>query len=225
MSSGTAAPSPASATSAPPPAAAVPAQAPAPAPPARPYQDILRLKQAGLSDDFILNKVRTEGVNYGLTTSEIVELRSAGLSEGVLAEMLRSGQPAAATAGAAVARKAEFSGLSRVGRGFMGIGTTTKNVGRLVVDGDTITFTGAQDADKNFSVFAKNVKEFFNTCVLRPNQNLCLEVGFVTYTGDEYRFRDPGWKNGDNRLVTDVSNYFRQAFPNLFFSQRSVNEL
>ncbi|HEY6146353.1 MAG TPA: hypothetical protein VIZ69_01595 [Thermoanaerobaculia bacterium] len=211
--------------SAPPPAASVPAQAAAPAPPARPYQDILRLKQAGLSDDFILNKVRTEGVNYGLTTSEIVELRSAGLSEGVLGEMLRSGQPAAATAGAAVARKAEFSGLSRVGRGFMGIGTTTKNVGRLVVDGDTITFTGAQDADKNFSVFAKNVKEFFNTCVLRPNQNLCLEVGFVTYTGDEYRFRDPGWKNGDNRLVTEVSNYFRQAFPNLFFSQRSVNEL
>jgi len=220
MSSGSAAPAPA-----PPLAASVPAQAPAPAPPARPYQDILRLKQAGLSDDFILNKVRTEGVNYGLTTSEIVELRSAGLSEGVLAEMLRSGQPAAATAGAAIARKAEFSGLSRVGRGFMGIGTTTKNVGRLVVDGDTITFTGAQDADKNFSVFAKNVKEFFNTCVLRPNQNLCLEVGFVTYTGDEYRFRDPGWKNGDNRLVTDVSNYFRQAFPNLFFSQRSVNEL
>ena len=224
MPAGSAPPS-SSVASAPPPAASVPAQAAAPAPPARPYQDILRLKQAGLSDDVILNKVRTEGVNYGLTTSEIVELRSAGLSEGVLAEMLRSGQPAAATAGAAVARKAEFSGLSRVGRGFMGIGTTTKNVGRLVVDGDTITFTGAQDADKNFSVFAKNVKEFFNTCVLRPNQNLCLEVGFVTYTGDEYRFRDPGWKNGDNRLVTEVSNYFRQAFPNLFFSQRSVNEL
>ena len=93
------------------------------------------------------------------------------------------------------------------------------------LEGDTITFSGAADADKNFSVYAKNVKEFFNTCVLRPNQNLCLEVGFVTYTGEEYRFRDPGWKGGENRLVTEVSNYFRQAFPNLFFSQRSVNEL
>ena len=221
MSSAPAAP----AAYAPPPAASVPAQAAAPAPPRGRTRTCSSLKQAGLSDDFILNKVRTEDVNYGLTTPEIVELRSAGLSEGVLAEMLRSGQPAAATAGAAVARKAEFSGLARVGRGFMGIGTTTKNVGRLVVDGDTITFTGAADPDKNFSVYAKNVKEFFNTCVLRPNQNLCLEVGFVTYTGDEYRFRDPGWKNGDNRLVTDVTNYFRQAFPNLFFSQRSVNEL
>src|SRR5512132_209894 len=111
--------------SAPPPAASVPAQAPAPASPARPYQDVLRLKQAGLSDEFILNKVRTEGVNYGLTTPEILELRSAGVSETVLGEMMRSGQPAALTAGAAVARKGDFSGLARVGRGFMGIGTST----------------------------------------------------------------------------------------------------
>jgi hypothetical protein len=209
----------------PPPAASVPAQPAASMAPARPYQDVLKLKQAGLSDDFILNKVRTEGVNYGLTTSEILELRSAGLSEAVLGEMMRSGQSASTTAGAAIARKADFSGLARVGHGFMGLGTSTKNVGRLVVEGDTITFSGAADPDKNFSIYAKNVKEFFNTCVLRPNQNLCLEVGFVTYTGDEYRFRDPGWKNGENRLVTEVSNYFRQAFPNLFFSQRTVNEL
>src|SRR5512132_1607235 len=116
---------PAVAASAPPPAASVPAQAPAPASPARPYQDVLRLKQAGLSDEFILNKVRTEGVNYGLTTPEILELRSAGVSETVLGEMMRSGQPAALTAGAAVARKGDFSGLARVGRGFMGIGTST----------------------------------------------------------------------------------------------------
>ena len=211
----------------PPPAASVPAQAPAMGATvsARPYQDVLKLKQAGLSDDFILNKVRTENVNYGLTTSEIVELRTAGTSETVLEAMLRSGQPQAAMAGNAVARRAEFPGLSRVTRGFMGIGAKTKNVGRLVVDGDTISFTGAEDPDQNLSVFSKNVKEIFNTCVRKPGSNLCLEVGFVTYTGEEYKFRDPGWKGGDNRLVTDVTNYFRRAFPNLFFSERAVNEL
>ena len=213
---------------APPPAAAVPSQPPAPvAAPmtARPYQDVLKLKQAGLSDEFILNKVRSENVNYSLNTTEIVELRSAGVSETVLEAMLRSGQPPASTAGAAVARRAEFSGLARVGKGFIVFGTSTKNVGRLVVDGETISWTGSADAEKNFSVYAKNIKEIFTTCVLRPNQNLCLEVGFVTYTGEEYKFRDPGWKNGDNRLVTEVTNYFKQAFPNLFFSARAVNEL
>ncbi|MEP6802329.1 MAG: hypothetical protein ABJC07_10350 [Acidobacteriota bacterium] len=222
------APAPAPPEAAPPPAAAVPPQPPAPvAAPmaARPYQDVLKLKQAGLSEEFILNKVRAENVNYSLNTTEIVELRSAGVSETVLEAMLRSGQPPASSAGASVARRAEFPGLARVGKGFIVFGTSTKNVGKLVVDGETISWAGSGDADKNFSVYARNIKEIFSTCVLRPNQNLCLEVGFVTYTGDEYKFRDPGWKNGENRLVTDVTNYFKQAFPNLFFSARAVNEL
>jgi len=63
-------------------------------PPARPYRDILKLKQEGLSDEFILKKVRTDNVNYQLTTAEILELRNAGISKTILQAMLRSGQPA-----------------------------------------------------------------------------------------------------------------------------------
>jgi hypothetical protein len=197
-----------------------------PAPPARPHQDVLKLKQAGLSDEFLLNKIRTDNVNYQLTTAEILELRAAGISETILQAMLRSGQPAAATAGAPVARKGEFAGLARVTRGFLGVfGTSTKSVGRLVVDGDNVSWFQPSDPGGNFSLYAKNIKEIFNTCVLRPGQNLCLEFGIVTYTGEEYRFRDPGWKNGENRLVAEATEYFRQAFPNLFFSQRAVSEL
>jgi hypothetical protein len=203
-------------------AAPVPAAAPAPS---RPYQDILKLKQAGLTDEFLLNKVRTENVPYQLTTSEIVELRSAGISENVLQAMMRSGQPPATTSGTEVARKAEFSGFARVGKGFLVFGTSAKKVGRLVVDGENVSWFDAEDPKKNFSIYARNIKEVFNTCVLRPGQNLCLEFGFVTHTGEEYRFRDPGWKNGDNKLVTDATNYFRQAFPMMFFSQRAVSEL
>jgi hypothetical protein len=203
-------------------AAPVPAAAPAPS---RPYQDILKLKQAGLTDEFLLNKVRTENVPYQLTTSEIVELRSAGISENVLQAMMRSGQPPAMTSGTEVARKAEFSGFARVGKGFLVFGTSAKKVGRLVVDGENVSWFDAEDPKKNFSIYARNIKEVFNTCVLRPGQNLCLEFGFVTHTGEEYRFRDPGWKNGDNKLVTDATNYFRQAFPMMFFSQRAVSEL
>ena len=223
----TAAPASASAALAPPPpAAAVPPQPLALSATPRPHQDIIRLKQSGLSDEFLLNKIRNENVNYQLTTSDILDLRVAGLSETLIEAMMRSGQPAAATAGAPVARKAEFAGLSRVGKGFLVFGTSTsKNVGRLVVDGDKISWYEAEDPKKNFSIYAKNVKEIFNTCVLRPEQNLCLELGIITYTGEEHRFRDPGWKNGENRLVMEATSYFRQAFPYLFFSQRAVNEL
>jgi hypothetical protein len=210
----------------PPPAMAVPAQPPAPVSARGPALDIIKLKQAGLSDEFLLNKIRTENTNYQLTTSDILDLRTAGISETVIEAMMRSGQPATVTAGSPVARRAEFSGLARVGKGFLVFGTSTsKNVGRLVVDGDKISWYEADDPKRNFSLYAKNLKEIFNTCVLRPEQNLCLEFGVVTYTGEEYRFRDPGWKKGDNRLVLDATNYFRQAFPYLFFTQRAVSEL
>ena len=192
---------------------------------ARPYQDILKLKQAGLTDEFILNKVRTDNIPYQLTTSEIVELRNAGISENVLQAMMRSGSPPATSSGTEVARKAEFSGLARVGKGFLVFGTSAKKTGRLVVDGETVSWFDADDPKKNFSIYARNIKEVFNTCLLRPGQNLCLEFGFVTHTGEEYRFRDPGWKNGDNKLVTEATSYFRQAFPMMFFSQRAVSEL
>lgn len=201
------------------------ASPPAPVSGSRPYQDILKLKQAGLTDEFILNKVRTDNIPYQLTTSEIVELRNAGISENVLQAMMRSGQPPATASGTEVARKAEFSGLARVGKGFLVFGTSAKKTGRLVVDGETVSWFDADDPKKNFSIYAKNIKEVFNTCLLRPGQNLCLEFGFVTHTGEEYRFRDPGWKNGDNRLILEATSYFRQAFPMMFFSQRAVSEL
>jgi hypothetical protein len=211
--------------SAPEASAGVPAQPAVAAAPPRPYQDILKLKQAGLSDEFLLNKVHTDNVPYQLTTSEIVELRAAGVSETVLQAMMRSGAPDVSTTGKEIARKAEFSGLARVGKGFLVFGTSAKKTGRLVVDGENVSWFDAEDPKKNFSIYARSIKEVFNTCLLRPGQNLCLEFGFVTHTGDEYRFRDPGWKNGDNKLVLDVTSYFRQAFPSLFFSQRAVSEM
>ena len=67
----------------------------APVAAAKPYEDILRLKAAGRSDEFLLEKVRTDNVNYRLTTSEIQSLRAAGVSPAVLEAMLRSGQPPA----------------------------------------------------------------------------------------------------------------------------------
>jgi hypothetical protein len=210
----------------PPPAAATaaPASPGTPAAPARPSVDILRLRQAGMSDQFLLNKIRTESVRYDLTTDEILQLRDAGVSETVIEAMRISGQPK--EPGEAVARHAEFPGLARVGKGFLGIfGTSTKNVGKLVVDGETIAWFESEDPTKNFTVYTQNVKEVFNTCVLRPGKNLCLEFGIVTHTGETYRFREPGWKNGDNRSVLDATAYFKAAFPRIFFTERAVSEM
>ena len=75
-----------------PPAAAVPPPPGRPDLAARPYREILDLKKAGASDQALLDRVRSGNRRYDLTTSEIRELRDAGVPENVVEAMLRSGR-------------------------------------------------------------------------------------------------------------------------------------
>jgi len=60
---------------------------------------VLEMKQAGLSEEIILARVRQEGTPIKLTTSEMVQLKKAGLSDAVIAALMN---PAAAPASPAV---------------------------------------------------------------------------------------------------------------------------
>jgi hypothetical protein len=75
--------------------------APAPAAADRPHREILRLKQSGASDEILLDKIRRDDVNYALTTADVIELRGAGISEAIVAAMLRSGHTAPPSSSAA----------------------------------------------------------------------------------------------------------------------------
>jgi hypothetical protein len=89
-----AAPTRPASSSTPPPAASVPEQ-PTPSAEvqaARPHKKILELKRSGASDEELLRQIQSDNVNYQLTTSEILELRDAGISQTVLEAMLRSGR-------------------------------------------------------------------------------------------------------------------------------------
>jgi hypothetical protein len=214
------APPPASATT---PYESVPAT-PAPPPAPAAYEEILRLKQANMSDQFILTKVRTDNINYHLTTDQILSLRRAGLSEEILEAMIKSGQPQAATAGTPTARKAEFT-LAVVDKAFLGVlGTSTKNVGRLTIEGDKLSWIG-NEPDKNRSLYVQNIKQIYNTCVLRAGGNHCLEFGLITYTGEEFRLRDPGWERGENAGVVALTEYFRTYLPNVPFAERTTEKI
>jgi hypothetical protein len=213
------APPPAPATS---PYESMPSAAPPPATAA--YEEILRLKQANMSDQFILTKIRTDNINYDLTTDQILSLRRAGLSEEILEAMIKSGQARSATAGTPTARKAEFT-LALVEKGFLGVvGTSTKNVGRLTIEGDKLTWIG-DDPEKNRSLYVQNIKQIYNTCVLRAGGNHCLEFGLITYTGEEFRLRDPGWERGENQGVVGVTAYFRTHLPNVPFAERTTDKI
>ena len=47
---------------------------------------------------------------------------------------------------------------------------------------------------------------------------------FRTRNGDEYRFRDVSWEQGDDQRVQTIHAYFRSRFPSLVDSERPVDE-
>jgi hypothetical protein len=59
---------------------------------AKPYEAILKAKEAGASNKDLLAKVRREKVVYSLTTYDIQKLRAAGVSSDVIEAMMRSGR-------------------------------------------------------------------------------------------------------------------------------------
>ncbi len=62
-------------------------------------QDVVKLKQAGLSDDVILSQVRNSGATYNLTAEQIISLKQAGVAETVIKALISgSGTAAVVTA-------------------------------------------------------------------------------------------------------------------------------
>ncbi|HET7452756.1 MAG TPA: hypothetical protein VFL12_08445 [Thermoanaerobaculia bacterium] len=186
--------------------------------------EILRLKDAGYTEDFLLNHIHSTNQTYHLSVDDLVALRRAGLSETVIDAMERSGAPAAAPAAESaqpVARHAEFDGLVRQKSGFLFVGgSKSKDVGKFVIDGERVNWYQTVDPEDNFSVVERNIKELWMNCAPRAGENLCLELCFKSFSGQEACFRDAGWENGDNRQVTAMYDYFQKAFPNTFFSKR-----
>jgi hypothetical protein len=62
-------------------------------------QNVIEMKEAGLSEEIILARIRQEGKPIKLTTTEMVTLKKAGLSDAVITALMN---PAAAPAGSPV---------------------------------------------------------------------------------------------------------------------------
>jgi hypothetical protein len=178
-------------------------------------REIVRLNDAGYSDEFLLAKIRRDDVAYQLTVDDLVALRRAGLSEDVVNAMLASG------AGAKVPQRVEFDALVLQTHGFLGIGSSrTKHTGTLVIDHDNVIWKPLAGPRGGFELYAKSVREIWLNCAQRESGSLCLEFCLQTYSGDERCFRDIRWENGDDQQVLALFDHFRRAYPGLLFSKR-----
>ena len=67
--------------------------------------DVIKLSKAGLSEDTIVEKIRKNGQAFDLTPDQMIQLKSAGVSDKVMQAMINPTAPAAAAPAAAAAAK------------------------------------------------------------------------------------------------------------------------
>jgi hypothetical protein len=217
---------------------------PSPTPTPSLVDNIIKLWKANLSEDFLRKYISGADLVKDLTAEDIIKLRNAGLPENLiflvtdrkqaLASVPAPGTspaPAAAptatptaapTATPAPVATGRWEGLARRNSGIVLI-KSRWDPGVLEFKDETLRWTDARDASKNVLVTAKQVTEQQLTCLKKSGGNECFEW-VVRTKGQEYRFRDIAWEQGDNAKVTELFRYFKSLYPGLVSSQAPVDE-
>lgn len=224
---------------------------PAPTPAPKPFEDVIKLWKANLSEDFIKKQIETGTTVYDLSADEIIRCRDAGLPESLINTMIETKKRADAakgnvpppaprpTAAAAVppivsgstapAPSANYAaeanrrweGLARRNSGVV-LFKSRWDVGTLEFKEETLRWVDAKNAGKNVLVAGRQMTEQYLTCLKKSGGNECFEWGFKTKDGD-YKFRDVSWEQGENKKPLEIFEFMKAIYPNLVSSTVPVD--
>lgn len=190
-------------------------------------EDIIRLWRANLSEEFIQKYIARSDLARDLTTEDVVRLRGEGVPETLIASITlgraEAGGPgiAARTApGPYDSRR--WDGLTRRNSGLVLL-KSRWDAGVLELKDGSLHWVDSRDTGKNLLLPIGQVTEHQLTCLKKSGGNECFEW-VVKTKRDEYRFRDAGWRQGENVKVEEVFGFFNTAFPGLISSHRPVDE-
>jgi hypothetical protein len=184
-------------------------------------ENMIKLWKANLSEDFLKKYISSSDLARDLSAEDIVNLRNAGLPESLISAVSER-TAVVAMPGPTSATNARWEGLSKRNGGVV-ILKSRWDTGVLEFKEDTLRWTDAHDASKNVLLTAKQITEQQLTCLKKPGGNDCFEW-VVKTKGQEYRFRDIAWEQGENAKPQEVFKFMKTLFPYLISSQVPVGE-
>jgi len=190
-------------------------------------EDITKLWNANLSEEFIDKYVARSALAQALTAEDVVRLRNAGVPESLITSITgRRSDPGAAVTvpqmPPAAPGSRRWDGLTRRNPGLVLLNSRW-DAGVLEFKDSSLRWMDSRDAGKNLLLPAVQMTEQQLTCLKKSGGNECFEW-VVKTRSDEYRFRDVGWRQGENAKVEELFEYFRSAYPGLISSRRPVDE-
>jgi hypothetical protein len=190
-------------------------------------EDITRLWRANLSEDFIDKYITRSNIAKDLTAEDVVRLRSEGVPETLISKITMLRNDAGTQAGMqkmlpASRHPARWDGLVRRNSGLV-LFKSRWDSGVLEFKDSSISWRDSKDIGKNLLVPAAQVTEQQLTCLKKSGGNECFEWVLMT-KGEEYRFRDVGWRQGENAKVDELFTFFKETYPSMISSRTPVDE-
>ena len=78
----------------------------------KPFEQVVKLWKAGLSEEFLLRKVEREPVVYRLSTDDIIACKAAGVPESIIEAMMKTGGTGG-NRGSSPSSRTRFAGSTR----------------------------------------------------------------------------------------------------------------
>jgi hypothetical protein len=170
---------------------------------------------------FICRPIHTSILTSLVSAIALIAMAGCGSSRGY-------DQPAAVTTSAGSQISESAQGLTVDGLVEYGYSIPhryrSQGSGQLVVGTRNIEWR-SERRKRDFSIQGDVLKTATLQCASRPGQNICLELRLGTVTGLDYAFRDTNWAAGHNEKITEVYNYLKSNFPQVTFSEKSVDEI
>jgi hypothetical protein len=195
--------------------ARVPVPAPTPAPlvpdDAR-LVDLVRLTKSGISESIVAEQVKQDGRPYALSVNDLLYLKQNEVVETTIVALMTKGAaaPAVPVAGV-VPESVSFDDLV--------MKSTMKHdrPGRLVLHGDSLAWTDANDPEKNFEFKTTGLEKVWFTCQARTPESFCYQINFQVVKGAHYQFQDRNRESGSNAAVLKVMDALRTYFPQIVY--------
>jgi hypothetical protein len=195
--------------------ARVPAPAPTPVPltpdDAR-LVDLVRLIKSGISESIVAEQVKQDGRPYDLSVNDLLYLKQNGVGESTIGALMAKGAAAPEVPVAGVAPESlAFDDL------VMKSTMKRDRPGRLVMHGDSLAWTDANDPERNFEFKTTGLEKVWFTCQARTPESFCYQINFQVVKGAHYQFQDRNRESGSNAAVLKVMAALRTHFPQIAY--------
>ena len=174
--------------------------------------DLVRLTKSGISESIVAEQVKQDGRPYDLTVNDLLYLKHNGVVESTIAALMakRTASPAVPVAGVAP-ESMSFDDL------VMKSSMKRDRPGRLVLHGDSLTWTDANDPERNFEFKTTGLEKVWFTCQARTPESFCYQINFQIVKGARYQFQDRNRESGSNAAVLKVMAALRAHHPQLVY--------